>query len=82
MDADFCIFFSLCDVRNKAVFLILEHFSPKGLNKKYEKKTWNFGLEIFITLNLIEKLDYQKIFLKPKCLPSDEVTSNDFKYVF
>ena len=35
----FMYFFSLCDIRNKAVFLILEHYSLRGVKqKKHEKK--------------------------------------------
>ena len=30
----FLYFFSLCDVRNKPVFLLLEHPDPRGLNRK------------------------------------------------
>ena len=34
MDADFCIFFSLCDVKNQVVFLILEYSSLRGVKQK------------------------------------------------
>ena len=34
----FLYFFSLCDVRNEAVFLLLEHSSPRGVKQKKHKK--------------------------------------------
>ena len=34
-------FFSLCDTRNDAVFLILEHSSIRGIKQKKNEKTWN-----------------------------------------
>ena len=45
VDADFCIFFGLCDMRNKVVYLILEHSSLKGeggLNRKNTRKNTKF----------------------------------------
>ena len=34
----FLYFFGLCEVRNKTVFLILEHSSPRGVKQKKHKK--------------------------------------------
>ena len=38
----FLYFFGLSDVRNEAVFLILEHSSPGGLNRKNTRKNMRF----------------------------------------
>ena len=38
----FLYFFSLSDVRNKVVFLLLEHSSLRGLNRKNTQKTIKF----------------------------------------
>ena len=40
----FLYFFSLCDIRNEAVFLLLAHSSLRGVNRKNMLKRWNFGL--------------------------------------
>ena len=49
----FLCFFSLCDLRNEAVVLLLEHSSLKGVKKKkHEKKTWKVaGMETTIFAN-------------------------------
>ena len=42
----FLYFFSLCDVRNEAVFLLLEHSSPRGVNQeKHVKKREILGFK-------------------------------------
>ena len=38
----FLYFFSLCDVRNEAVFLLLEHSSPRGVKQKKHVKNVKF----------------------------------------
>ena len=42
MDAVFFYFFSLCDIRNEAVFLILGHFSISGVKQKKNEKNMKF----------------------------------------
>ena len=61
----FLCFFSLCDVRKNAVFLILEHSSLKRIKqKKHKKKHEILTFKPLFQKNQIEKPDYQKDFLK------------------
>ena len=50
------VFLWSCDVRNNVVFLILVHSNLRGVKqKKYKKKTENFGLYTLIKGDQIKK---------------------------
>ena len=57
------VFLISCDVRNEAVFLLLEHSGLRGVKlKKYVKKV-KFGLQTLITRNpILKNLTSRKIF--------------------
>ena len=67
-------FFSLCDVRNEAVFLILEHSSLRGLNRKSTRKNMKF-----CPLNSYNKRSDWKTWLVERF--SEALTSNKTKYM-
>ena len=53
----FLYFFSLCDVRNEAVFLLLEHSSPRGVKqKKHVKKR-----EILAFKSLLQEIQLKNL---------------------
>ena len=70
----FLYIFSLCDIRNEAVFLILEHASLRGLNRKnmrknmkcwslslyYKRSDWKSWLSERFSETLISKLRNKK----------------------
>ena len=59
----FLYFFSLCDIRNEAVFLILEHFSLTVVKqKKQKKKNEILAFKPLFTRDPIENMTIRKIF--------------------
>ena len=60
----FLSFFTLCDIRNEAVFLILEHSSLRGLNRKKHKENHeNLAFKLLLQeIRLVESLSSRKIF--------------------
>ena len=76
----FLYFFSLCDVRNKAVFLLLEHSSPRRVKQKkyvknvkfwplnpyYKRSDWKTLLAESFSEALTSKLWNKKKYILPK----------------
>ena len=59
----FLYFFSLCDVRNEAVVLLLEHSSPKGVKqKKHIKKRQILDFKPLLQEIQLKNLTIRKIF--------------------
>ena len=61
----FLYFFSLCDVSNKAIFLILEHSSPRGWNRKRVKKCKILTFKCLLQEIRLKNLTSRKIFWRP-----------------
>ena len=63
MDADFLFFFGLCDIRNEAVFLILEHSSPREVKeKKHMKKHETLAFKLLLQEIQLKNLTIRKLF--------------------